>query len=63
MTHSNTPNGQETYAEMAARIGVSERDIRVAALGWYLKGKKPETPDEICMAGARWIYPYIAGEK
>jgi hypothetical protein len=48
---------------MAARLGVPVREIRIAVLGWKLKQQKPDTPDAICMAGARWIYPYLVGEK
>jgi uncharacterized protein (UPF0210 family) len=59
----STSRSRETADQMAARLGVPVREIRIAVLGWKLKQQKPDTPDAICMAGARWIYPYLVGEK
>ena len=63
MTDRCSSRKSETAEQMAARLGVPVRQVYVAALGWRLKKQKPETPDAICMAGARWVYPYLAGEK
>jgi hypothetical protein len=60
---SRQSRSRETADQMAARLGVPVREIRIAVLGWKLKQQKPDTPDAICMAGARWIYPYLVGEK
>lgn len=54
------PN-EKWAAEIIAKVGFDE--ARILAFAYHLHTKKPCESDAACIAGARWMMPYLRGDK